>query len=251
MIRFLAWLAGCCAFAGTAAAADTLVAVASNFATTARAVATAYEREHGHSIRITTGATGRLYAQIVNGAPFDALLAADADRPALLEASGHAVGGSRFTYAIGSLVLWSADPAFADTDCRAALAELGDRKLAIANPETAPYGTAARQFLVAEDLWDRVSPHLVYGENIGQTLQFVASGNASLGLIANAQAVDERLPAATCRYPVPPTQHEPLEQQAVLLRHGGDDPAAAGFLAFLGGAEARGIIRAHGYEVPQ
>lgn len=251
MIRFLAWLAGCCAFAGTAAANDTLVAVASNFATTARSVAAAYEREHGHSIRITTGATGRLYAQIVNGAPFDALLAADAERPALLEASGHAVSGSRFTYAVGSLVLWSADPAFAQADCREALKNLGSRKLAIANPETAPYGTAARQFLESERLWDRVSPNLVFGENIAQTLQFVVSGNASLGLIANAQAVDDRLPAATCRTTIPPSAYQPLEQQAVLLRHGGDDPTAAGFLAFLRGAEARGIIRAHGYEVPR
>lgn len=227
------------------------IAVASNFAAPAHELAQRFEAISGHAVRITAGSTGKLYAQISNGAPFDILLAADQERPALLEEAGLGIAGSRFTYASGSLVLWSRDPAFAGVDCRAALARLGSSRLAIANPQTAPYGVAARQFLQSEGLWEAVRRRLVYGENIAQTLQFVASGNAGLGLIANSQAIDERLPEATCLWRVPDEAHDAIEQQLVLLRRAESDVAAHDFLAFMRGPHGKEIITAYGYRVPQ
>ena len=236
------------ALALPAAAAETVtVAVASNFARPAGALAARFEARTGADLRLVSGSTGKLYAQITNGAPFDVFLAADAERPRRLVDEGLAVADSRFTFATGGLVLWSRDPALAGHDCRLALDELGDRRLAIANPETAPYGQAARDFLQAAGLWEHVQAQLVFGESIGQTMHFVASGNASLGLIAASQAADERLPAASCRWPVPTAMHAPLEQQAVLLDRAADNRAALGFIDFLRGAEGANIIREHGY----
>jgi len=233
-------------------AADSLtVAVASNFSQPAREIASRFEDATGQAVRITTGSTGKLYAQIANGAPFDLLLAADSARPVLLENSGMGVAGTRFTYAIGELVLWSADAKFADLDCRAVLPDLGEDRLAIANPDTAPYGAAAKQFLQSERLWAAVTPHLVYGENIAQTLQFLASGNASLGLIAKSQSVDTRLPKATCHWPVPASAHAVLEQQAILLQHAAGKSTAVEFLDFLRGPVAQDVISSHGYSVPE
>lgn len=238
------------ALALPAAVAEPLtVAVASNFVHPAHALAARFEAQTGTDLRLVSGSTGKLYAQITNGAPLDVFLAADAERPRRLAEEGFGVEGSRFTFATGALVLWSRDPALAGEGCRRALDDLGDRKLAIANPETAPYGQAARDFLQAAGLWDRVRPQLVFGESIAQTLHFVASGNASVGLIAASQAVDERLPAASCLWPVPPAMHAPLEQQAVLLSRAANNPAAHGFIDFLRGAEAGDIIREHGYTV--
>jgi molybdate transport system substrate-binding protein len=245
------WLAVLILGLPTAAAETLTVAVASNFSRPAQELASRYEKATGQSVRITTGSTGKLYAQISNGAPFDILLAADSARPVLLEESGLGVAGSRFTYAIGGLTLWSLDTEFADLDCRAALNDLGKNRLAIANPETAPYGAAAKQFLLSAQLWDKVAPHLVYGENIAQTLQFVASGNASLGLIAQSQASDGRLPEATCQWPVPEASHSALEQQAILLRRAEDLTIAADFLGFLRGPVAHDVIRSHGYSVAE
>jgi molybdate transport system substrate-binding protein len=237
---------------GIARAEPLTIAVASNFLPPAREIATRFESGDPAAVRITAGSTGKLYAQIVNGAPFDVLLAADAERPRLLEASGAGVAGTRFTYATGGLVLWSNDPRLAGIDCRSALADLGTRKLAIANPQTAPYGAAAEQFLRSAALWDRVQTGLVYGENIAQALQFVVSGNASLGLIAAAQATDGRVPAPSCHWEVPASMHAPIEQQAILLQHGAQaGPEAARFLEYLRGPEALEVIRAHGYSLPQ
>ena len=177
------------------------VAVASNFTTTLHDLAARFEADSGQSVRISSASTGVLYAQITNGAPFDVLLAADTERPRLLEASCHGAAGSRFTYAIGSLVLWSRDPAFTGVSCRAQLENLDDRRLAIANPDTAPYGAAARETLMGLHLWDRVQPQLVVGRNIAQSLQFVASGNASLGFIAGNKTLDQRLHSAACSWP--------------------------------------------------
>lgn len=226
------------------------VAVASNFARPAHDLAARYEAESGNAVRITTASTGKLYAQIENGAPFDVLLAADEERPRLLEESGKGVTGTRFTYATGSLVLWSRDPALNGKDCREQLERLGRGRLAIANPATAPYGVAAKAFLQSEGAWEAVEAHLVYGENIAQTLHFVVSGNASLGLIAGAQAVDKRLPGATCYWPVPKAMHQTLEQQAILLQRAADNDVAKDFLRYLRSASASAVIAAHGYEVP-
>ena len=227
------------------------VAVASNFAGPAQEIVARYEETSGEPVRMVTASTGTLYAQIGNGAPFDVLLAADMERPQLLELSGFGVTDTRFTYAIGSLVLWSGDPALSNVDCKALLADLDERRLAIANPQTAPYGTAAMQFLQAAELWEAVKSRLVFGENISQTLQFVATGNATLGLIARSQTQNSRLPTASCFWPVPESMHEPIQQQAILLQFAGNNEAAKNFLSFLRGINARKIITDHGYTVPQ
>ena len=235
----------------TSNAVPLTIAVASNFSRAAYELAARFEEAAGRPVRITTASTGKLYAQIENGAPFDILLAADVERPKLLEQSGIGVAGSRHTYAIGGLVLWSRDEDLSVDGCRAALEELGRDKLAIANPQTAPYGVAAMEFLQAAGLWETVQPNLVYGENIAQSLHFVVSGGASLGLIARSQAVDQRLPASTCDWPVPATMHEALEQQVILLQRAADNEVALDFLDFLQGPVARQIIGDHGYTVSQ
>ena len=229
------------------ASAETLtVAVASNFIRPAEELAARFTAASGYEVRISSASTGQLFAQIRNGAPYGVFLAADAKRPTRLEESGIGVKGTRFTYALGRLVLWSADAALTDVDCREQLDNLESLRLAIANPLTAPYGVAAMQFLMRADIWNDAQDNLVYGENIAQTLQFVATRNANLGLIAASQASDERLPTASCRWAVPDSMHEPIEQQALLIR---DDEAARAFLEFMRGPEGTEIIRAHGYQV--
>ena len=235
----------------SAGAEQLTVAVASNFLQPARALAEKFEAESGQPVRVTTASTGKLYAQIANGAPFDVLFAADRVRPLLLEESGLGVKGTRFTYAVGRLVLWSGDPAMSGANCEGALASLGKRRLAIANPLTAPYGEAAKEYLQAAGLWQEVQPRLVYGENIAQTLHFVVSGGANFGLIARSQAIDKRLPDATCSRLIPQEMHAPLEQQAILLRRGEKNSTAAEFLAFVAGPVGRQTIEEHGYSVAQ
>jgi len=232
------------------ACADTLtVAVASNFKSTAEVIAAKFSAETGHEVRFSSASTGKLYAQIVHGAPFDILLAADSEHPALLQAAGLAAGAG-VTYAIGELVLWSGDPSFSGSDCRQALANLGKRKLAIANPETAPYGRAAKEFLTGADLWEQVASQLVYGENIAQALHFAVTGNAGFAVIAKSQAIDPRLPTTGCSWPVPSDQYHPIEQQLVVLSRAADNPVASRFLQFLQSADARDTIRQSGYGVP-
>lgn len=226
------------------------VAVASNFAIPMADLVASFEAATGHEVRTSTASTGVLFAAIANGARYDVLLAADEERPRRLEADGLSVAGSRFTYAIGRLELWSVDPELAGTDCRSVLDELGARRLAIANPVTAPYGAAAQDFLENAGLWHRVEPNLVFGQNIAQTLQFVVTRNASLGLIASALTQDDRLPETACRWPVPASMHEPIVQQAVLLKAGAMNDAARAFLEFLRSDTGAALIRARGYEVP-
>lgn len=239
------------AISGAASADMLTIAVASNFRVPAEEIAAQFRRETGAEVRISSASTGKLYAQIANGAPFDVFLAADAQHPGLIAESFPAVAETRRTYALGALVLWSRDASLAEGGCREALAAIGNRRLAIANPEIAPYGAAARQFLVGAGLWEGLQGRIVYGENIAQALHFVASGNAQLGLVARAQALDPRLPAATCSWPVPETLHEPILQQAILLPHGLDKPAAAAFVEFLGSAPVRDIIAGFGYGIPE
>ena len=226
---------------------DVTVAVASNFAATAREIVDKFSQESGVEVRITTASTGKLFAQIVNGAPFDILLAADAERPQRLEAEGKGVPGTRFTYALGALVLWSRQV----EDCREALRRDDHGRIAIANPETAPYGAAAKSFLERSGLWESLSDRLVIGENIAQTLQFAASGNAQLGFIARSQLHAPSLPQATCSWPVPAAMHSEIDQQALLLQRGGDSEAATSFLSFLRGDAGRAIILRHGYGLPE
>lgn len=226
------------------------VAVASNFVKTAAEVSAAFTEITAVPVRISPGSTGKLYAQIVNGAPFDLFLSADTERPLLLEQSGYAVNGSRQTYAIGSLVLWSRDERLQGRDCREVL-ERGDYLwLALANPMTAPYGAAAREFLEEAGLWKMASQRAVFGENIAQTLQFVATGNATLGFVSLSQTKDPDLPVATCTWTVPATSDTSLHQQLVLLERARSNAGARQFLEFLGTPAAKEIIVRHGYAVP-
>ena len=174
------------------------------------------------------------------------MLAADRERPERLAASGAGLGETRFTYAIGELVLWSRQLG----ECRSALDDLGDSQLAIANPDTAPYGTAAKQFLEHEGLWEVVRSRLVVGENISQVLQFTASGNAELGFIARSQLNVPAIPEATCSWPVPPSSHTAIEQQAILLERGSGNEAARRFMSFLQSDAGRDMIERHGYRLP-
>ena len=231
---------------GPVLAAETItIAVASNFSRPAAALAAEFTGTTGVIVRISNGSTGKLYAQIVNGAPFDVFLAADTERPMLLEESGHAVAGSRTTYAEGTLVLWSG----VANDCLAALENENGGRVALANPETAPYGKAAIEYLSAEGVWDAVSRRAVYGENINQALQFVATGNAAIGFIAKSQLAAPQLPEAACIWELPASSHSSLEQQAVLLARAADNEDAQRFLNYLGSASAREIMARHGYGV--
>lgn len=225
---------------------DLLVAVASNFRPAMEEAARRFQRQTGHAVRLSFGSTGKQYAQIVNGAPFDAFFAADAERPQRLEREGYAVPGSRFTFAIGQLVLWSREEGLVDARGEV-LRQAPFRHLAIANPDLAPYGAAARDVLLSLGLWERLESKLVRGENIGQTFQFVISGNAELGFVASSQlAVPGRQTAGSSWIP-PQDFYPPIEQQAVLLR---DSDAGRAFMAFMQSDAVADILRTYGYQRP-
>lgn len=231
----------------TGAHADEVqVAVAANFAAPMHKIAAAFGQASGHKAVLSFGATGKFYAQIRHGAPFAVLLAADDETPARLVAEGLAVPGSRFTYATGRLVLWSRLPGLVDAQ-GAVLRAPPPGKLAVADPRLAPYGAAAQQVMDRLGLGDALRPLLVTGENIGQTHRFVASGNAALGFVALSQVmVDGRIGAGSA-WVVPETLHEPIRQDAVLLRAGAGNAAAQALLQYLRSDAAREVIRAHGY----
>jgi molybdate transport system substrate-binding protein len=232
----------------TAIADDVQVAVAANFTAPMQKIAAAFARDTGHRAVLAFGATGKFYAQINNGAPFDVLLAADDSTPARLEDEGSGVAGSRFTYAIGSLVLWSAREGYVDPQGRI-LADGDFRHLALANPKTAPYGAAALETLERLGLRERLQPRFVQGENIAQAHQFVASGNAELGFVALSQVTEDGRIARGSAWVVPADQHAPIRQDALLLRHGEGNPAAQALLVYLRGDTAAALIRAYGYEL--
>jgi molybdate transport system substrate-binding protein len=228
--------------ATTIHAEEVTVAVAANFAAPMLRIAAAFESDTGHHAKLVVGATGAFYTQIRNGAPFDVLLAADAETSARLEGDALAVRGSRFTYALGRLALWSAKPGVVD--------EHGDvlkrqdmERIAIANPKLAPYGKAAVQTMRQLGVYERLKSRVVQGENIAQTFQFVATGNATIGFVALSQVVD----AKGSKWIVPDSLHAPIEQDAVLLARGRDNAAALALMQYLKGDKARGIIRAYGY----
>ncbi|NBQ89979.1 MAG: molybdate ABC transporter substrate-binding protein [Betaproteobacteria bacterium] len=228
-------------------AAEVSVAVAANFAAPMKRLAVVFEQTSGHRAVVSLGATGALYAQVINGAPFHVFLAADQKTPQWLESQGQAVEGTRFTYATGRLVLWSATPGLVDGQGEV-LRTPRFQKLAIANPKVAPYGAAALEVMERMGLAAAVRPRLVQGDNIAQAHQFTASGNAQLGFVALSQVmVDGRLSSGSA-WVVPAHLHPPLKQDAVLLRRGVDTPAARAFMDFLRSDAARAIIRAHGYE---
>ena len=231
-----------------AKAADVSVAVAANFTAPMLRIAAAFERETGHRALPAFGSTGRFYAQIRNGAPFQLLLAADAETPARLESESMAVPGSRFTYATGRLALWSASPGLIDANGDI-LRQPGTAKVAVADPRIAPYGAAAMQAMQNLGVLPALQPRLVQGESIGQAHQFVDSGTAPMGFVAWSQVqVNGKLTRGSA-WLVPATLHAPLRQDAVLLRPGRDNEAALALARFLRGDTARAIIRAHGYEL--
>jgi molybdate transport system substrate-binding protein len=223
--------------------ADTaLAAVAANFAGAAAALAADFQAQSGHDITLTTGSTGKLYAQIIAGAPFDLLLSADAAIPAKLQAGGHGVA---FPYAFGVLTLWA--PNSPTIDAKTLLQGPETRHIAIANPDLAPYGAAAKAALEGMGLYPQLADKIVMGQNIGQTFALVGSGAADAGFIAkSALAAD----APGVVWDVPAHLYPPIRQDAVLLTHGADNAAATGFIAYLQSAPARAIIAQFGYGLP-
>ena len=228
-------------------AEEVRVAVASNFLSTLKAIVTDFNQVTGHTAVVSSGSSGKLYAQIQHGAPFDVFFSADIKRPRLMEEEGLAVRGSRFTYAVGRLTLWSSEPNLVMGDGTIVLSNGSFDHLAIANPKTAPYGSAARSVLQELGIWDHVKVKLVQGENIGQTFQFVFSNNADLGFVALSQVLDPKINGVGSRWDVPGELHTPLQQQAVLLVNGQHKEAAKTFLEYVKGLQGRKVIERFGY----
>lgn len=242
MLRLVTWLLVLILHQGSAGAAEIHVAVASNFYSTAKTIKTRFEAQFPHKVIYSTGATGKHYAQIINGAPYELFFAADAQRPALLEQRGLIVAGSRRSYALGKLALWQPS-GLVTTDLTKVLSA-DYRKLAIANPKLAPYGRAALEVLGALELTATTAKRLVRGENISQAYQFVASGNAEVGLVAYSQLKENQ---QTDYLLVPTTRYQPIEQQLVLLK---DTAAARELLDFVFTAPIAELIEQSGYGSP-
>ena len=225
-------------------AGDVQVAVAANFTEPAKAIAALYAARTGNHAILSFGSSGQFYTQITQGAPFEVFLSADPDRPKRIEQEGLGVPGTRFTYAIGQLVLYSQTPGLVDANGRVLAAGVFN-KISIADPTAAPYGTAAIQTMTRMGVYARLSPKIVKGSSITQAYQFVQSGAAELGFVALSQVINE--PGGS-RWRVPASLHAPIDQQAILLRNGEKDPAARAFIRFLKSPEAVAVIRRYGYE---
>ena len=233
-------------FAGAAQADEVSVAVAANFTAPMKKIAAEFEKDTGHKAELSFGATGKFYAQIVHGAPFQVLLAADEATPARLALEGRGVPASRFTYAVGRLVLWS--PRAGYVDDRGEVLKTGDfAHIAIAHPRLAPYGLAAMQTLDKLGVTARVQPRMVQGENIAQTYQFVATGNAQLGFVALAQVMEGGQLRAGSAWQVPAHLHQPIRQDAIVLNAGKGHAAAAALMQYLRGDRARATMASYGY----
>ena len=243
----LAVLIGCTAF--TSVQADEVqVAVAANFTAPIQAIASDFEKDTGHKLIAAYGATGQFYTQIKNGAPFEVFLAADDTTPERLEKEGDTVPGSRFTYAIGTLALWSAKEGYIDGTDKALLANQYTH-LSIANPKAAPYGLAATQVLAKLDLTDKVKNKIVEGQNITQAYQFVSTGNAELGFVALSQIYKNGKVSDGSAWIVPEAMHDPIRQDAVILKKGENNPAAKALADYLKGPKATAIIKSYGYHL--
>ena len=230
-----------------ARADEVQVAVAANFTAPMKAIVAEFEKLTGHKAQLSFGGTGKFYAQIKNGAPFQVFLSADDETPAKLEQEGLAEAGSRFTYAVGTLALWSARPDVVD-DKGEVLSRGAFAHLALANPKLAPYGAAAMETLEKLGLAASLRAKFVQGENIAQTHQFVVSGNAELGFVALSQVMKDGRIGAGSAWIVPAGMHRPIRQDAVILNPGRDKAAANALLRYLRGRRAQAIIRAHGYQ---
>jgi molybdate transport system substrate-binding protein len=246
MWKVLAYLPTACGFAIAVNAAEVNVAVAANFTAPMQKIAVAFAQDTNHSAVLSFGATGALYAQIANGAPFQMLLAADNETPARLETDGRALSGTRFTYALGRLALWSRQPGLVDDEGEILRSGNIDR-IALANPRLAPYGAATVETLSHLGLLERLRPKFVQGENIAQAYQFVATGNAALGFVALSQVYADGRVTEGSAWIVPDILHTPIQQDAVILNAGKDNPAAAALATYLRGEKAIGIICSYGY----
>ena len=247
MKQFLLFLILSCLTVTPVLAEQALVAVAANFVPPFREIAIEFEKTTSHHLQVAGGSSGNFYSQIKNGAPFDVFFSADMERPKLLEDEGLGVKDSRFTYAIGRIVLWSPNADLIKGE--ETLRSKKFKRLAIANPKTAPYGVAAMQALQKMELWESVQPQIVMGESLGQTIGFIESGNAQLGFVAVSQILDPKLKGQGSRWDVPTNLHEPIKQDVILLTKGKDNPAAKALLEFIGGPQARKIIEHYGYEL--
>lgn len=234
-----------CLVAGASHASDVQVAVAANFTDAAKDIAAAFEKKTGNRVVMSFGSSGTFLSQIEQGAPFEVFLSADAERPTRLQADGFGIGGTRFVYASGTLVLWSARPGFVD-DKGTVLARGRFDHLSVADPAAAPYGTAAVETLKKLNLYDKLRPRIVKGTSIAQAYTFVSSGSAELGFIALSQVYKVKTGSM---WVVPKEDYTPIDQQAVLLKPGAADPAAKAYLDFLRSPVAVQIIKSYGYEV--
>ena len=229
-----------------ARADEVQVAVAANFSSPMKQIVVLFEQETGYKVLVSSGSTGKLYEQIRNGAPFQVFLSADEKTPAMLDSENLTVSGTRFTYAVGKLVLWSAKPGFVDG--RGDVLRQGRfRHLAVANPKLAPYGTAAIETMTKLGVLAAIEPKIVQGENISQAFQFIASGNAELGFVALSQVMKDGKPIDGSLWVVPSDLHSPIRQDAVLLATGRGKPAAEALVKFLKSDEARAVIMSFGY----
>lgn len=242
-------LLGCLLLAAAvdgAAAAEVQVAVAANFAAPMKILAAEFEKDTGDKVALIFGATGKFYAQIKNGAPFDILLAADDTTPLRIEQEKLGIRGSRYTYAIGKLALWSARPGYVD-DRGQVLKSGRFRHIALANPLLAPYGAAAVQVLTRLGLMQTLAPEFVQGEDIAQTYQFVSTGNAELGFVALSQVYQDGKFKSGSGWIVPPNMYNRIRQDAILLNRGAHDPAAVRLLDYLKSDKARAVMKSYGY----
>lgn len=244
-------LAACLLLYSFAAQAETvLVAVASNFTKPMSEIAAEFEKQTGYGANLAFGSSGKFASQLLNGAPFEVFLSADDEKPLRLEQEGVALAGSRFTYALGTLVLWSAKPGAVDADGQI-LHNGSFRHLALADPKLAPYGVAAVEVMNKLKVYDKLQPLLVYGENISQAQEFVSTGNAELGFIALSQVnADGGGIGEGSGWVVPTELHTPIRQDAVLMKAGAQNPAAPALMAFLKSPAALAIIERYGYRLP-
>ncbi|PHN61900.1 molybdate ABC transporter substrate-binding protein [Pseudomonas viridiflava] len=224
------------------------VAVAANFTAPVQAIAKDFERDTGHKLVAAFGATGQIYTQIKNGAPFEVFLSADDTTPAKLEQEGDTVKGSRFTYAIGTLALWSARPGYVDNQGNVLKTHQYEH-LSIANPKTAPYGLAATQVLGKLGLTETTKAKIVEGQSITQAYQFVSTGNAELGFVALSQIYKDGKLTSGSAWIVPAALHDPIKQDAVILKKGKDSAAAKALVDYLKGPQAAAIIKSYGYQL--
>jgi len=232
----------------SANAAEVIVAVAANFTAPMQKIAPLFEKDTGHKAILSFGSTGAFYAQIKNGGPFQVFLSADDETPLKLEREGYAVGGTRFTYATGKLVLWSKQQGFVDEKAEV-LRSNNFQKIAIANPKLAPYGAAAIETINKLGLMQALQPKFVQGENIAQTFQFVNTENAQLGFVALSQVFSDGKITQGSGWIVPNNLHNPIQQDAVVLTAGQNNPAVSALIQYIKSDKAKVIIKSFGYDL--